>query len=161
MRRLMAAAVLAVLCATVAACSDSDDSPTASASNGSATASASAAATGAAGSGNSEQICADAQKAITDAFAKFAQEVSKLGDSANKSATAQTIKAMFSDWADSLRDLADRATDGQLKAALADAADQVAKVAGSITSAGLEQADKLLDSPDVQAAQSKYESLCG
>jgi hypothetical protein len=160
MRRLMAAAALAVLCATAAACSDSGDSPSASASGGSAT--ASAPATGAAaGSGNTKQICADAERVITDAVTKFGQEVGKLNASSDPSASAQTIKTMFSDWADGLRDLADKATDAQLKAALKEAADQIAKVAGSITSAAnLQQADKLLDSPEVKAAESKLESLC-
>jgi hypothetical protein len=160
MRRLMAAAVLAVLCATAAACSDSDDSPTASASGGSAAASAPAAASGApAGSGNTKQICADAQKVVTDAITQFTQEVSKLGASSDTSAAAQTVKTLFRDWADGLRELADKATDAQLKAALKDTADQIAKVAGSIT-ADLRKADKLLDSPEVQAAQSKFDALC-
>jgi hypothetical protein len=166
MRRLMAAAVLAVLCATAAACSDSDDSPTASAPGGSSSASASAAATAAAASGaparsgNTKQVCADAQKVVTDAITQFTQDVSKLGPSPDRSAAAQTVKALFRDWADGLRELADKATDAQLTTALKDTADQIAKVAGSVN-ADLRQTDKLLDSPEVRAAQSKIESLCG
>jgi Cu/Ag efflux pump CusA len=163
MRRLMAAAALAVLCATATACSDSGDSSSASATGGSAT--ASAAATTAAGSGNTKQICADAQKVVTDATTKFTQELTKvLANAANGSDAdaVKPIKNLFTEWADGLRELADRATDGQLKSALNDTADQIAKVAGSIKSAtDLEQADKLLDTPEVQAAEEKFEKFCG
>jgi hypothetical protein len=166
MRRLMAAAALAVLCATAAACGDSDESPGGSASSGSATASA-AATNAAAGSGNTKQICEDAQKVITDATTKFSQELTKIVSSAGSGSgsdadTVKPIRTLFTEWADGLRQLADRATDGQLKAALSDTADQIAKVAGSIKSmADLDQADKLLDTPEVQAAEAKFESFCG
>jgi hypothetical protein len=160
MRRLLAAAVFAALFAT-AACGSGDDN---SSGNGGANA---ASATTAAAAANTEQICADAKKVIADSTAKFTQELSKILTSAGSGNTAAsndsvtTIKTMFNEWAEGLREQADKATDGQLKSALKDTADQLEKVAASIKSAtDLAQADKLLDSPELDAASKKIESLC-
>jgi hypothetical protein len=160
MRRLLAAAVFAALFAT-AACGSGDDA----AGDGGTTAGP---ATTAAAAANTEQICADAKKVVTDSTAKFTQELGKIltsaasGDPSANSDSVNTIKTMFTEWAQGLRDQADKATDGQLKSALSETADQIAKVATSIKSAtDLEQADKLLDSPELEAASKKIESICG
>ena len=165
MRRLMAATVFAVLCATATACSDSGDSPSAatSAATSAPTSAATSAAKAAGGSGNTKQVCADVQKVITDATTKFSQELVKLTTAKGDDAAAvRTIKTLFNEWAAGIREQAAKATDAQLKTALNDAADQLAKVADSIKStANLAQADKMLDAPEVQAAEAKFESLCG
>jgi hypothetical protein len=166
MRRLLAAAALAALCATTAACgSDGDNSPS---RGGPASAAAAATTAATSGYGNTKQICADAQKVITDSTAKFSQELTKVlgaasgGDASAKADAVKTIKAMFTELADGLRKQADKATDGQLEAALGETADQIAKVAGSIKSTDdLDQTDKLLDAPELEAANKKLESFCG
>jgi hypothetical protein len=164
MRRLLAAAALAVLCATAAACGDSGDSGGSSSS----AATTGAANNAAAGSDNTSQVCADAKKVITDSTAKFTEELGKAftaaatgGDAANAE-TVKAVKAMFTEWADGLRAQAEKASDDQLQKALKDTADQIAKVAGSIKSLDdLQQADKLLDAPELEAANKKIESICG
>jgi membrane-bound lytic murein transglycosylase len=165
MRRLLAAAALAALCATAAACgSDSDNPPGGSAS----TTTGAAATTTAAASGNTKQVCTDAEKVITDSTAQFTQELTKAmtaaasGDKSASTEAVTTVKNMFTQWANGLRAQADKATDSELKAALNDTADEIAKVANEIKSMdSLQQADKLLDSPELEAANKKIESICG
>jgi hypothetical protein len=161
MRRLMAAAVFAALFAT-AACGSGDDNAS---GDGGAN---SAATTAAAAAANTKQICADAKKVVTDSTAKFSQEMSKVltaaasGDKTAADDSVSTVKTMFTEWAEGMRAQAEKATDAELKAALNDAADQIAKVATSITSADdLQQATKLLDAPEFDAAGKKIESICG
>jgi hypothetical protein len=162
MRRLLAATALAALCATAAACgSDGDNSPGHSAAT-----TAGVAATTAAAPGNTKQICADIQKVSTDATAKFSQEFTKIrvaaasGDKSAEADAVKIIKTMFTEWANGLRAQADKASDGELAAALNDTADEIEKVAGSLTSADdLKQVDKLFQSPERGAA--KIGSFCG
>jgi hypothetical protein len=162
MRRLLAAAALAVLCTTAAACGDGGDSAGDPPTPPPGLASPAAAA----GSNNTTQVCADTKKVIADSTAKFTEELSKAftaaatgGDDAE---AVTAVKTMFTEWADGLRAQADKATDGELKAALADTADQIGKVAGSIKSLDdLQQADKLLDTTEMQDAEKKIDSLCG
>jgi hypothetical protein len=162
MRRLLAAAALAALFTTAACGSDSGDKPTAGGST------AAGGATTAAASGNTEQICADAQKVVADSTTKFTQELTKVmtdaasGNASAEDAAVTTMKTMFTEWAEGMREQAGKASDEQLKTALNDTADEISKVATSIKSMNdLEQADKLLDSPALEAASKKMESLCG
>jgi hypothetical protein len=165
MRRLLAAAALATVLFAAGCGSDGND---ASGDSGATPGPASTTAGANAAGGNTEQVCTDARKVVTDATAKFTQEIGKAyaaaasGNPAANDQSVQTIKTMFTDWAKGLRAQAEKATDGQLKTALADAATEVEKVSGSIRSAtDLEQADKLLDSPALDAASKKIESICG
>lgn len=162
MRRLLAAAALAILCATAAACGSDNGNP----SGGGAT---SAPANKAAAAGdNTKQVCADAEKVVTDSTAKFSQELTKIltdaasGDPSADKAAVNSVKGMFNEWAAGLREQAGRASDDELKTALNDAADGIEKAASEIKSrADLQQADKLLDAPELTRANEQLDKICG
>lgn len=166
MRRLLAI-VTATLLVTLAACSSDNTDTTGSDGNTAATATA-AAGDDNTGDDNTKQVCADARTVFTDSTEKFTEEISKAmtlaasgGASTAEETALNSVKALFGEWAGGLREQAAKATNPELKAALGEIADGIAKVADKIkTMADLEAAHKLLDTPELTAAGEKLEALC-
>ena len=156
MRRPLAAAALAVLVATVSACGGDSDSGS--------TAAAPPADTAA----NTAQVCADAEKVVEDSTKKFAAEITKTltaaatGDKSVTDTAVAEVKELFTVWADGIRGQAGKALDPELKTALTTMSEQLDKVASNVKSVDdLQNADKLLDSPEFKAADQKLTELCG
>jgi hypothetical protein len=164
MRRLLAAAVMgAGLFATACSGSGGDGAATT-------TAASSSAGTPAAGAGgptdNTEQVCADADKAIKAAGEKFDRELDKAfggePDTRSDAEALNSVRTVFTEWAAGVREHADRATDADLKAALSTYADEIGKLATVITSADdLADPDVDLDSPAVKTAADMMDAICG
>lgn len=154
MRRPMAAAALLAALALSAGCG-SDSGP-------------SGAAPGASAGGNTQQVCADARKVISDSSTAFSKQMGQLavaaatgGGDTEKTALAE-LRRLVTDWSAGLKAQAERAADPRLKRALADMSAGFAEAAAKFTSVkDTERATEYMDSPKIQAAGRELESVCG
>ncbi|WP_213454073.1 hypothetical protein [Rhizomonospora bruguierae] len=155
MRRLMAAALFAALALTAAGCgTDSTPSANSSASPGP--------------DANTQQVCADARKVITDSSAAFSKQMAQIAVAAatgrgepEKTAVTE-LKRLITDWSTGLKEQAGKAVDPALKEALSDMSDGFATAGAKFKSfKDTEKATEYMDSPQIQAASQKLESICG
>ena len=161
MRRLIAAAALALLALPVAACSSDDDGGSPSGGN-SASAGAGAAA------GNTKQVCADARQVISSSSAKFGEEMAKAaaasatGDTATQQKQVTALRDLVVTWAGGLAEQASKAEDQKLKDALTEMSSGFSAAAAKFkTAKDLESAAEYMDSPEIAAAGKKLDEICG
>jgi uncharacterized membrane protein YebE (DUF533 family) len=164
MRRLIVAAALAAFIATVSACGGDSDSDGTAAATPADTATTTPTDTAA----NTKEVCAATEKVVKDSTEKFTAEITKSltaaasGDKSVEDAAVAEVKELFTVWSDGVEAEAENALDPELKSALTTMSDELGKVATEINSfADLENADKLLDTPEFKAADEKLGELCG
>ncbi|HEX6501453.1 MAG TPA: hypothetical protein VF054_20835 [Micromonosporaceae bacterium] len=177
MRRLLACTAVAVtVLLPVAACGPTSPGDSAASAHPSVAASpsapgASASASpgttpAAAASANTKQVCAAAEHVVADSTSKFAADLVQAaqagmsGDRTAQDKALQSVKALLATWSSGLGTQAAKATDPDLKAALADMAAAIDR-----TNAQLRTVDDLasvdLDSNGFKAASDKLAKLCG
>jgi hypothetical protein len=164
MRRLIATAALAALVATGSACTTS----TGSGSGSSATPTASTTAGTGSGTADTKQVCADAQKVITDSTGELGVDLQKVvtaaasGDQAKQDSAISALRDLFTRWSNGLREQAGKASNADLKAALTTYADKLAAVASQVkTFADLDKANAVVSAPEVVDAARTVTKLCG
>jgi hypothetical protein len=165
MRRLLAAAALAIVLPLAVACSaDRADTaspgvtsvPGASSTTGPGGASGVPSVTGPAG-GNAEEVCAAARKASSESATTFITELGKMleATSANDTKAAQTAQkkaeAALAGWAAALKEQAVRATDAQLKATLTEVGAEVSRIKPD---------DDTIDDVRLDQLQQRLDALC-
>jgi hypothetical protein len=164
MRRLLAAAAIAATLLVVGGCSaDRDGGPgTAAPASGSpgapaASATPPGAVTGAAG-GNAQEVCAAATKASSESARAFIVELARMLEAANANDTKAADRArrkaegVLAGWAAALEEQSGRATDGQLKAVLAEVGAEVGTLKADINS---------VDEVRLDGLQQRLDRLCG
>jgi hypothetical protein len=161
MRRLIAVAALAALAATGSACESSNGSIT-----GSKATSTASTATGS-GTADTKQVCADAQKVITDSTGELGADLQKVltaatsGDPAKQDSAVSALKDLFTRWSNGLREQAGKTSNADLKAALTTYADKLATVASEVKSLNdLDKANAAVSSPEVTEAAKKVTQIC-
>jgi hypothetical protein len=165
MRRLLAAALIALTATFGAtACGADDKTPDASATTPGTTTSGGPSGGTAA---NTAQVCADAEKAITESTTEFATAMQGIttamagGDETAKAAALARTKDVFATWAAAVQEQANKALDPELKAALTTLGAEFASLTTKITSfEDLAKLEQLMESPAAEAAGEKMESLC-
>lgn len=166
MRRLLAAAAIATTLLAGAGCTGGTDnaaSPTTGATatvtpDTTAPASPSPGAVTATAGGNAKEVCAAVTKAGSESAPVFVSELAKLlqASSANDTKGAQeaqrNAQAALTSWATALKEQSAKATDPQLRAALADIGGEIATVKPDI---------KSIDEAKLEQLQRRVAQLCG
>jgi len=163
MRRLFALAALSVALFGAAACNDSSN-PSASGT----TPTGQASPTGGTSSGdNTKEVCAAAEKVITDGTTKFTTELTNAmtaASSGNAEAANQAIaalKTLFSEWVQGLRAEASKATNAELKASLTTFADELQGAADKIKTAQDLQTLENFETAEMTQASDALDRICG
>jgi len=149
---MLALAALAAALLT-AACSNSDNTGSGTPTSAPATSAA---------ADNTKEVCAAAEKAITDGQQQFATELQKAmsAQGADQTTAIQALKTLFGQWVTSLRAEAAKATNPELKTALTTFSDELQKAADNInTPQDLQNFD--MDSPAMKSASDTLDRLCG
>jgi hypothetical protein len=123
---------------------------------------------GAAAGGNTQQVCTESRKVITDSSAAFSQQMGKIavaaatGGTAGEKAALADLKKLIKDWSAGLKAQAEKAADPELKQALAELSSGFAAAGERFKSfKDTVKATDYMDSPQIQAASKKLEQFCG
>jgi hypothetical protein len=158
MRRLLATAAFAAALLTAAACGSDPESDSDAGSDPSPSVDVSA---------NSAEVCTATKKLITDSTKEFSESLATLitakpDDKAAQEQSLASVKGLFTQWSEGLREQAGKAADPELKAGLTESADGLATATEQIkTFDDLEHADTALDNAKMEAAGKKIEKVCG
>jgi hypothetical protein len=158
---------IAILCGVLLAAPacTTDQADTQATPNATATTTGSAAPTDVAG--NTQLVCTEVRKLLTDGAAEFSRRLSQALSAAESGAVAgdaavKELKDLLAQWAAGLRTQAGMALDPSLKTALTTEADAFDRAAAKInTRDDLKAAGSVLTSQDVTQAGQAVQQACG
>jgi hypothetical protein len=116
---------------------------------------------------NTEAVCTDVKKIITDNTVEFSKRIvgaisAAESDETKAVAAIKEVKTLLSDWASGLRTQSDKALQPDLKAALASEAKSFETAATKInTTEDLKNAGSILSGDEVEQAGQKVQEACG
>ena len=116
---------------------------------------------------NTQTVCTDVKKIITDNSVEFSKQIVSAvsqaeSDQTKAIAAIKQVKALLGDWASGLRTQSDKALQPQLKAALATEAASFDTAAAKINTVdALKNAGTLLSGNDVAQAGQQVQEACG